>query len=214
MTVSISSHTTHQQQGRSMIEMLGVLSIVGILTISSVSEFEKLITRNKTQKVIETFTQLIQEVLIRSSSFRQIPDGYTSYMNLAISQAAILPSGWYYKNGKLYNNMGYANFYNKNNQIQINYILTPKASLLNNHSKEICRILFTNLVIPFASTLKLTAVYRGNDQVGRWYGDNYCKEPQKQCLKNITISEIEKQCSMCQTGHTYDCSFVMFFPFN
>ena len=213
MALLASPHRSNTQHGRSMIEMLGVLSIVGILSIAGISELGKILSRHKTMKTIETFTQLVQDVLIQKRAFRTIPEGYTSQMSLAISEAGLLPSGWEYKNQKLYNNMGYAMFYNKNNQIQINYTMTGKNAILSGSNKELCRMFFTNFAVPFETSIKSVAVFQGSKNIGYWYGDNYCTQTQN-CLKNITIPDIEKQCSICAKNEDYGCAFVIFFPFD
>jgi type II secretory pathway pseudopilin PulG len=52
------------QNGRSMIEMLGVLSIIGILTVGGFSLVSKTVAENKTNKVIDEISDLARHTRI------------------------------------------------------------------------------------------------------------------------------------------------------
>ena len=52
-----------EQSGRSMLEMLGVIAIVGILSIGGISGYNKAIIKHSTNKQIEQYTRIITQSL-------------------------------------------------------------------------------------------------------------------------------------------------------
>lgn len=79
------------ERGRSMIEMLGVLAIVGILTAGGISGYSKAMQKIKRDKVVTQLSLLVMN--IRSIFFNQ-----TDYSNLSegiLVKAGMVPSEMY-----------------------------------------------------------------------------------------------------------------------
>lgn len=68
------------QNGRSMIEMLGVLSIIGILTVGGFSLISKTVTENKINKVIDEIGDLSRRtrVIFRDYIYDESPSNDTN----------------------------------------------------------------------------------------------------------------------------------------
>lgn len=75
------------QNGRSMIEMLGVLAIVGVLSVGGIAGYSKAMSKYRTNKTIEQITQIV-------SGVRTFYDGQRNYAGLdgsVLRKAKILP---------------------------------------------------------------------------------------------------------------------------
>lgn len=68
------------QYGRSMIEMLGVLAIVGVLSVGGIAGYSKAMNKFKTNKVIEQITMI-------STNIRTLYSGQRSYKGLSNAMA-------------------------------------------------------------------------------------------------------------------------------
>lgn len=63
------------QFGRSMIEMLGVLAIIGVLSVGGISGYKKAMTKFKTNSAIETMLTIatnIQNITLRNKNYNNI----------------------------------------------------------------------------------------------------------------------------------------------
>jgi len=65
------------EQGRSMIEMLGVLAIIGVLSVGGIAGYSKAMLKYKTNKAIDQVTQVASNIRIAFSNSRD----YTSLGN-------------------------------------------------------------------------------------------------------------------------------------
>ena len=52
----------HNQIGRSMVEMLGVLAIIGVLSVGGIAGYSKAMLKHKMNKTIDHFTQIIANI--------------------------------------------------------------------------------------------------------------------------------------------------------
>ena len=69
------------QNGRSMLEMLGVLAIVGILTVGGFNLVSKVNTNNQTNAVIDEVSSLARKVRIVARDYSSTDDGsFTKYV--------------------------------------------------------------------------------------------------------------------------------------
>lgn len=88
------------QIGRSMIEMLGVLAIIGVLSVGSIAGYSKAMMKYKMNKHAERFNMLLTNVLQISGSINKaLPGGTTNdiFYNEFLDKAKLLPDGVVYK---------------------------------------------------------------------------------------------------------------------
>ena len=62
---------TNAQSGRSMIEMLGVLAIIGVLSVGGIAGYSKAMTKYRINKTIDQITQISQNVRMLYGKQRQ-----------------------------------------------------------------------------------------------------------------------------------------------
>ena len=98
----VGDHYT-QAQGRSMVEMLGVLAIVGVLSVGAIAGYSKAMFKYKLNKHAEAVNMLINNVLQIKNQLPRTKGTNTRYENL-LYKLNLLPDGIVYKNAVLYDN--------------------------------------------------------------------------------------------------------------
>lgn len=84
------------EQGRSMIEMLGVLAIVGVLSVGGIAGYSKAMNKFKTNKVIDQVNMLSTNIRTLYSSQRS----YAGLNNTTAVDASLVPAEMYDPNGR------------------------------------------------------------------------------------------------------------------
>ena len=203
----------NNQFGRSMVEMLGVLAIIGVLSVGAIAGYSKAMFKYKLNKFINEQTYLING-LIQHDSLRDLspaPNGSQVFLTTYIKKLELVPI----KTETLINQYLLYDFvtiqpYVRNSNYVIDYKL--KNSDRTPVNVEFCTELLTNLAIPFKNILHLVHLYRGDNNPerdgGSFYGDTTCTQD-KTCLKDITQTHIHDLCSKCMED--YSCALVFSF---
>lgn len=85
--------TDRSQLGRSMIEMLGVLAVIGLLSVGGIAGYSKAMMNHKISKTIEQ----INEISARISAYGDQLSSYSGLNNYTAVRANLMPSGASYK---------------------------------------------------------------------------------------------------------------------
>ncbi|MDY4689421.1 MAG: type II secretion system protein [Alphaproteobacteria bacterium] len=200
--------------GRSMIEMLGVLAIIGVLSVGGIAGYSKAMEKWKVNKLIGEYTEFMFNAIEHADDIRKVPNG-SGYADIMQPLNAI-PTSWTYDNA--------SNVHDRlNNRIQIwrggsdlvfeiylleEYEVKDSYSLAEQRV-QLCRELFLNFVQPLSEFVDYSYVWRGDAQTLNplWYGNNYCGADKK-CLKNVTLAEINAACHTCGDSNG-TCSIVI-----
>ena len=91
----------HTQQGRSMIEMLGVLAIIGVLSIGGIAGYSKAMTKYRVNKTADQISQLAQNIRTLYASQKN----YSTLNENVIKKAHLAPED-------MYENTNYTSLYN------------------------------------------------------------------------------------------------------
>ena len=203
-----------REHGRSMIEMLGVLAIIGVLSVGGIAGYSKAMEKWKVNKLIGEYTEFMFNAIEHADDIRKVPNG-SGYADIMQSLNAI-PTSWTYDNA--------SNVHDRlNNRIQIwrggsdlvfeiylleEYEVKDSYSLAEQRV-QLCRELFLNFVQPLSEFVDYSYVWRGGAQTLNplWYGNNYCGADKK-CLKNVTLAEINTACHTCGDSKG-TCSIVI-----
>lgn len=87
------------QSGRSMVEMLGVLAIIGVLSVGSIAGYQKAMFKYKMNKQAESFNMLLSNALQISASIPKAKEkGRIWYTNMLL-KLNLIPDGIVYKKG-------------------------------------------------------------------------------------------------------------------
>ncbi len=72
----ISSLNKVSQSGRSMVEMLGVLAVIGVLSITAISGYRYAMSQHKINEYINAYSFAIPEILAKASTTESEDDGH------------------------------------------------------------------------------------------------------------------------------------------
>ena len=163
--------------GRSMIEMLGVLAIVGVLSVGGIAGYSKAMEKWKLDKAIGDYSMMIQGILEhREDFYRQSHNIETFSLSITDTLQAlnIVPANWQKNEQYLIDNMGnYISIviapalYDMPDRISINILLggvrkTEENNFTEGFSVKLCTTLYTDLIIPLQNSIWKTSVSRKN----------------------------------------------------
>ena len=191
------------QAGRSMLEMLGVLAIVGILSVGGIFGYNKAVLKIKLNRQAEQYTQLITNIplLLNQKELSQ-----TDNVNLThiIIKAGVIPQEMIIKKNSTYLydalgnrvSIGRERFFFKITTERSNDIVDYNTCFnLLQLSKELSPILWqTHLGLSTSENKETTNSIRG-------FGDIYCRSGLT-CLKDLTPEKIIEFCQTCSFKRT------------
>ena len=198
--------------GRSMVEMLGVLAIIGVLSVGAIAGYGKAMLKYKLNQHAQAVNMLINNVLQLKEQLQYEPNNTTFYGTL-LHKMNLLPDGIIYENNATLKDSWFKNkiniYYNnkkwtssdgteaQNNFGAIGFHFAPSSG-----GAEVCR----NIVIAAkenSSNLHSLVTYKyyndtdkGIDDIGTLHGDAYCSS-QQNCLHYLDLNKIESLCNAC-----------------
>lgn len=191
------------QSGRSMVEMLGVLAIIGVLSVGAIAGYSKAMMKYKLNKHAVAVNMLINNVLSIKDKLQHTE--YLTYYGTLLYKLNLLPDGIKYINNEHLIEMWfkeriwvyYYNWQTPDSFGGIGFQIPPTAQ-----GAEICR----NIAIAAkenATDLWQISVQKhyndtdkGYDSIGTLYGDAYCTK-NKNCLRELDLNKIENLCNAC-----------------
>lgn len=199
----------YTQSGRSMVEMLGVLAIIGVLSVGAIAGYSKAMMKYKLNKQAEQISSILDYVNIHMDDFKRSKTSTAGNMIPLLKKLNVIPQEMIRKNisSKIFdifgNSIGLQNYTFPNSGIYYFEIYI----VLNKGQKESCMNLFTiakakkeQLWRTKFETVKGEAANEANSA----WGDSYCYTGAK-CLKDLTVAEMEDFCNVCEDKDS--CSF-------
>ena len=197
------------EKGRSMIEMLGVLAIIGVLSVGGIAGYSKAMEKFKLNQAVKDYTYVTQNILEQSDNLTKSTTSSLTEICLSMN---IIPPTWTLSRvtniGKVFaDNLGNSVdiFKDNTNNLYMEIYLDgiKNKSALYNHT---CTMLLNDFVIPMHAALKELLFW--NSVIGYSYytGDGYFSEEYKP-IKDLTLTEIQELCKNCEKR----CSIVLTF---
>ena len=196
--------------GRSMIEMLGVLAIIGVLSVGGIAGYSKAMEKFKVNKTVSEYSNFIFGMLEHLSDYQnltQVDDGKQISLANTINNTVSVPPNWVLNGGFSDSNGNQLYIVSRNNRLVLDIYLgtisiNDKGQFVSdNFSTNLCRELFLNLVQPIADTLYWARLYLANEAVPvKFWGNKTCNGADRKCLQAITLSEIDATCKLCVKG--------------
>lgn len=196
-----------RENGRSMVEMLGVLAIIGVLSVGVIAGYSKAMFKYKLNKQTEQVSTVLNNALLYVGEFNTSPGSIISPL---IKLGAIPENMIHGTNDNptlfdVFNNRLNVNYYIDGNSrfYAIQYVIDN-----SDYNLDICRNIVT-AVKENAADLWLINMYKTEDGAtnieGLTYGDRYCNpsDPDKPCLRHMGIMEIDNFCHYCQQDKCY-----------
>ena len=176
------------QKGRSMVEMLGVLAIIGVLSVGALSGFNRAMEKHKLNEQFTQYTSAISGLIEHRDSFLQSFPNETR-LTTYLKSFSFMPK---WKMQGVYFLDSFSNtidIYLRSDNLIFQVYYTEHKDF---YRKERCIWLFQNVFQPFQNDVKYVALW-SNEGQKTYYGNLSCT-PQRQCLKDVTLSDIEADC--------------------
>ncbi len=198
-----------RENGRSMVEMLGVLAIIGVLSVGAMSGYAKAMLKYKLNKQAESLNMLFTNAF---QILRELDN--TSSSNSPVHFAEIMyklnlvPDGIKFDSRlptyltDIFGNRIWVFAYPV--QYGIGYSFYP-----GHDGMEICRNLFNVYkqnadVLYYISTDRFISNDEDEEEYERgnaFYGNNYCSKSNK-CIYNMSLNDIDTLCGNCLEDST------------
>ena len=224
---ALSRHSLPQgarEKGRSMIEMLGVLAIVGVLSVGGIAGYSKVMEMWKIDKIINEYNNLIFGLLEHKQNLQKYSKETIFLADTSFSLNWV-PKTWK-KISFQYMQDECGNF--------VGPYYRPRSSIRNDDSPEqsgiiidfifgglkkdesgkeiaadfndkVCFDILDKIVFPLSYTITGTILTGGS---GYYYGKEFCNSGRK-CISTMTLQQMKSMCNSCnKTGR---CALTIIF---
>ena len=213
------------QFGRSMIEMLGVLAIIGVLSVGGIAGYSKAMEKYKINKTINEYTMLIAGLLEYKNNFMQSTTPQNTIdLDEFIFATHLVPETWkQYGNKRILDSNGHnIRIYFTNKSVADGnkagrYIIDLRFSLAKTNavfSRNLCKTFFIDIGQQMASAMYSMTVIPVSTNID-YAGDAFCHGSGKsisgqtiKCLRDLTLSEADEICRTCNNN---SCGIVFVF---
>ncbi len=196
------------ENGRSMVEMLGVLAIIGVLSVGAIAGYSKAMMKYKLNKHAEQMNQIMAAISRNTGSFKHVKT--EAFIQDEFIMMGEIPQEMIQKgvNGRVsdivdvFHNSISIQYYPKtsllsedkqHNRIILNYVLSDiYGSTDSNTATEVCRSLFVTAKEQSGELLSIAAGSIGPNPAYLYYGDKYCSN---NCIKNLSMNTIGNICA-------------------
>ena len=183
--------------GRSMVEMLGVLAIIGVLSVGAIAGYSKAMNKYKINGFTNAYSHLFGNILEHYESLTKL-DNNTRIVQILKKMNAIpndMTNDTIFVYDKYFNSK--ANPFIRNGKISLDIYLNQDSAQGLFHT-DLCKIMYQHIAIPYRENIVSAFIYKGDNVYGsRWKGNKDCQQDDK-CLKNMTLNDIETTCKECQ----------------
>ena len=205
------------QCGRSMIEMLGVLAIIGVLSVGGIAGYSSAMEKWKLNETLVGYNHLMYGLLEYEVSLRTLESGSGYYLlEDVISSLNLLPENWKNTGGFIYDPAGnrFRPFIRHNRFVFDVYIGNTKKvedkRVQDAFSYKMCLNLMSNLLKPMHNLIYMTGIYRDSGYNKYLYGDSSCDNEGQKCLSDATLSDMQNICNSCVLNEEF-CIFLIEF---
>ena len=195
--------------GRSMIEMLGVLAIIAVLTVGGIAGYSKAMEKFKLNKIIGEYSMFLYNMMEHLDDLHRLAHETTQSSHSITEELYamnIVPDIWSQESTQYFkDSMG--NSVNVSVAPYMNTLLPDRLSVniylggltTSGFTVNLCTSFFTDILLPLQYTLIDAKLFRHKNGFSRgWAGSAYCTASRK-CLSNMTLSDIHELCSSCDS---------------
>ena len=204
------------EKGRSMFEMLGVLAIVGVLSVGGIAGYSKAMEKFKLNKAVENYSMLIYGVLEHLDDFKKMQNVDID----TLTALNILPANWIHNTNLIDDFNNSLNLFirplgtssGENNEFILDIYLggisqsENSVTISQNFSEKMCIELFQNVFLPLHAFAVHAEVYRSSGNYYSFAGDRYCtfnRVGRKKCMVDVTLEDLNKACNSCGKTNEY-----------
>ncbi len=190
----------YTQSGRSMVEMLGVLAIIGVLSVGAISGYGKAMRKYKLNKFSEQINTVMNAVARNALAFNNLTSN-TTVLPYLIKMGEIPTEMIRQDNNNTYirdifGNQLYVTYHPGSvdvttsvpNVTILYYYLNLKGNL------DLCQTMF-KIIKEHSGDIYYAYLNGGNNNLIQYFGDSYCSSSDK-CLRNMSLDDIAQTCSL------------------
>lgn len=190
------------QSGRSMVEMLGVLAIIGVLSVGAIAGYSKTMMKYKLNKHAEQMNTVINAVARNAHNFGNI-GAATSLVNIFIKMGEI-PQEMIKQNDntRIYDIFGQSWRIFVNSENRTIFLTTDGNHSLSTSSTDSLAICQNTLTVAKENSgnihyIATTSNYNTENSIVKMLlGDNSCDEQSSiKCLKDMNLNDIYNICT-------------------
>ncbi len=192
----------NNQTGRSMVEMLGVLAIIGVLSVGAIAGYSKAMKKHKLNIQAQGLSLLLQNSINFTSTFK-MEEGANINISAYLNKLKVIPDGFKYDEN--------------NESITDNFSSTLRLESCTAHPSEhnfglryyisdtnfrfdIC-VNLINIAKEYKGQINYLMVSRPGTVQINYYGDNGrgCRNTantQNKCLAKLTLDDIYEMCKV------------------
>jgi len=189
-------HRISNMFGRSMVEMIGVLAIIGILSAGALAGFNKAMSMHKMNKNIANHERFIAGMLRYKKEFEAMHvHGVVTPLNEFASKLNLIPPEWTMDENYIYDSFKSRFDVIIGSSTDVLVVRYTISSDGRNARTDICQAMVSKFLIPNSHFFDHFRLLGGNGVY--WYGDLTCATGRK-CLQNMTLSDVSALCKTCQ----------------
>ena len=188
-----------------MVEMLGVLAIIGVLSVGAIAGYSKAMFKYKLNKHAEQYNTLINAVARNAYSFDNLYTDRTRDITAYFIKMGEIPTEMI-KNNHVYDIFNQKciitlikNPTNSQKSINLSVIADSSLKTKSAESLEICRNMLITAKENADSIASISSVTRNDDDTdymaNSFLGDKRCAAGWAPCLKNLTLDTIYNFCT-------------------
>ena len=193
--------------GRSMVEMLGVLAIIGVLSVGALSGYSTAMNKYKLNKHLQQISLLLNITYVYYENI-VIPAGEQSSLLPYFQKMNLIPDGMVWKNGYLYDSLGCrisvyksVNTPSKTVYIGVRYENISDKSVLIQSCVQIL-----NLVKEYYNTslhrFYMLQIASNSSSYVSFFGDGVVNCSQNICMKDVSPATITQTCTETMNNAT------------
>ena len=193
------------QCGRSMIEMLGVLAIIGVLSVGGIAGYSKAMQKYKINAAIENHRNIIMSLLQQTPNISRANTNVN--LNNIVYALELIPQSWEvhfagnnnaYLDDELGNGVVSSYYSDRDAMLYSIALNSENETSVNDINYQFCLNYITNIIQPLSDVVIQFSLYRYTVSNDVYYGKNNCS-PNRNCLSQITLSDITNKCKICNT---------------
>ena len=218
--------------GRSMIEMLGVLAIIGVLSVGGIAGYSKAMEKFKVNKIINEYSFMLAGIVehaddLGRNSYRKesgyfgeglvdwiegmnlVPATWHRINDIAMSDSSGNVVQWYKADNRLLVVDFYLGGWQEDKSQSYSGWLDGKTSV--SFSPKLCVDMFESLVQPMHYVLYKANTFNSK-QSGKgvgFLGDSICGSENKKCLSAAKLADFHQACQVCDA--TGVCAITLWF---
>jgi len=190
-----------------MVEMLGVLAIIGVLSVGAIAGYSQAMTKHKLNKQAEQLSWLLNIVYQYKSQW--VFDEHFVHLVPYYKKMGLIPEEMIKDDSVyIYDALGYELYIRTNGCLEGQKCLSVIIYYLTNGQKvpfEVCHNFF-NAAKAFHEHLEWFALWSGDFGGGdAYYGDKYCSGGR--CLKDVDLDKIYDICQTINDGRNFSPYF-------